>query len=42
VGKFEQNIRAAHPEVIAVFIKPQTAATFGALVQQRYGAAGAR
>jgi divalent metal cation (Fe/Co/Zn/Cd) transporter len=39
VDKLEQHIRAAHPEVITVFIKPQTAATYGKLVQQRYGAA---
>jgi cation diffusion facilitator family transporter len=41
VGKLEQHIRAAHPEAIAVFVKPQTAATYGKLVQQRYGAAAA-
>jgi len=38
VDGLEQHIRAAHPQVIAVFIKPQTATTYGKLVQQRYGA----
>jgi len=38
VDQLEQHIRSAHSEVIAVFIKPQTAARYGKLVQQRYGA----
>jgi cation diffusion facilitator family transporter len=42
VDRLEQHIRAAHREVIVVFIKPQTAATYGKRVQQRYGAADAR
>ena len=33
----EQKIRAAHPEVVTLFVKPQTAARFKAIAQQRYG-----
>jgi cation diffusion facilitator family transporter len=36
VDRLEQHIRAAHPEVIAVFIKPQTAARYRNVLQQRY------
>jgi len=39
VDRLEQHIRTAYPEVIAVFVKPQTAATYGKLVQNRYGTA---
>ena len=41
VDRLEQHIRIAFPEVIAVFIKPQTAATYGKLAQHRYGTARA-
>jgi cation diffusion facilitator family transporter len=41
VSGLEQHIRAAHPEVIAVFIKPQTHASYREVVQERYGDAAA-
>ncbi len=37
VVTIERLIRARHPEVVSLFIKPQTAATFKANVRKRYG-----
>jgi divalent metal cation (Fe/Co/Zn/Cd) transporter len=39
VASLEQRIRATHSEVIALFVKPQTANTFSQSLHQRYGAA---
>jgi hypothetical protein len=36
------QIRAAHPEVIAVFVKPQTAKTYRHIVEKRYGVQAAQ
>ncbi|MGE5525801.1 MAG: cation diffusion facilitator family transporter [Rhodospirillaceae bacterium] len=33
----ERRIRAAHPEVVTVFVKPQTASTFKEVVKERFG-----
>ncbi len=33
----EQRIRAAHPVIIAVFVKPQTAKIFRQRLHERYG-----
>ena len=33
----ERNIRAAHPEIVSVFVNPQTAATFKKAVQENFG-----
>ncbi len=33
----ERRIRATHPEVVTLFVKPQTAATFREGVPQRFG-----
>ena len=33
----ERKIRAAHPEVVTLFVKPQTSKTFGDANQQRFG-----
>jgi cation diffusion facilitator family transporter len=38
VVEIERQIRAAHHEVVTLFIKPQTAAAFRETVQRRYGA----
>jgi divalent metal cation (Fe/Co/Zn/Cd) transporter len=40
IAQLEQHIRAAHPEVIAIFVKPQTASTYGRIAQERYGTGG--
>ena len=37
VVEMEQKIRAAHPEVVSLFIKPQTSAMFKDVVRKRYG-----
>ena len=37
VVEIERQIRAAHPEVVTLFIKPQTAAAFRETVRRRYG-----
>jgi cation diffusion facilitator family transporter len=37
VVQLEQHIRAVHPEVIAIFVKPQTARTYRRIAQERYG-----
>jgi cation diffusion facilitator family transporter len=37
VTRLEQKIRTAHPEVIAVFVKPQTAKSYRNIVEKRYG-----
>jgi cation diffusion facilitator family transporter len=37
VTALESRIRAAHPEVIVVFVKPQTPATFRKARRERYG-----
>jgi cation diffusion facilitator family transporter len=39
VVRLENLIRAAHPEVIALFVKPQTPATFRKVIIERYGIA---
>ena len=40
IVQLEQHIRAAHPAVIAIFVKPQTARTYGRIAQERYGTRG--
>jgi cation diffusion facilitator family transporter len=37
VAEIELQVRAAHPEVVTLFIKPQTADAFKETVHQRYG-----
>ncbi|MEP7296119.1 MAG: cation diffusion facilitator family transporter [Burkholderiales bacterium] len=37
VAEIEQRIRVAHPEVVTLFIKPQTRAGFGETVRRRFG-----
>lgn len=37
VIEIERQIRAAHPEVVTLFIKPQTGASFKETVRRRYG-----
>ena len=37
VVEIERRVRAAHPEVLTLFIKPQTAAAFKETVRRRYG-----
>lgn len=37
VNEIERKLRAAHPEIIALFIKPQTGRSFRRAVQRRYG-----
>jgi cation diffusion facilitator family transporter len=37
VVDIEHKVRAAHPEVLSLFVKPQTARTFKENVQARYG-----
>lgn len=37
VMEIERRIRAAHPEVVTLFVKPQTAAAFKETVRRRYG-----
>lgn len=37
VVEIERQIRAAHPEIVTLFIKPQTAAAFKETVRRRYG-----
>lgn len=39
VTRLEQRIRATYPEVIALFVKPQTAKHFSQSLHQRYGRA---
>ena len=41
VVEIERQIRAAHPEVVTLFIKPQTAAAFKETVRRRFGAEAA-
>jgi cation diffusion facilitator family transporter len=33
----EQQLRAAHPEIVTIFIKPQTGRTYREIVRRRYG-----
>ena len=37
VIEIERKVRAVHPEVVALFVKPQTARTFSETVRQRFG-----
>lgn len=37
VIEIEQKIRAAHPEVVTLFVKPQTAKEFTDTDRRRYG-----
>jgi cation diffusion facilitator family transporter len=37
VVELERRIREAHPEVVTVFVKPQTPGTYQEIVRQRYG-----
>ena len=37
VVEIERQIRAAHPEIVTLFIKPQTAAAFKETIRRRYG-----
>src|SRR5664279_337117 len=37
VMEIERQVRAAHPEVVTLFIKPQTAAAFRETVRRRFG-----
>jgi cation diffusion facilitator family transporter len=37
VIEIERRIRAIHPEVVTLFVKPQTARTFSETVRRRYG-----
>lgn len=37
VVEIERNVRALHPEVVSLFIKPQTSATFKENVRCRFG-----
>ena len=37
VATIEQRIRAAHPEVVSLFVKPQSPQQFEEAVQERYG-----
>ena len=37
VVDIEARIRAAHPEIVTVFVKPQTAKTFRETVRRRFG-----
>ena len=39
VVEIERQIRAAHPEVVTLFIKPQTSAEFKATLRRRFGSA---
>lgn len=41
VVEIERQIRAAHPQVVTLFIKPQTAAAFKETVRRRFGLAPA-
>lgn len=38
VAEIERQVRAAHPEVVALFVKPQTQAQFENAVRTRFGA----
>lgn len=40
VEAIENKVRAAHPEVVALFVKPQTHERFETLVKHRFGDAG--
>ena len=37
VIEIERRVRAVHPEVVALLVKPQTARTFSETVRQRIG-----
>jgi len=37
VQRIEQNVRAAHPNVVALFVKPQTDQAFAESMRKRYG-----
>jgi cation diffusion facilitator family transporter len=37
VANIERNVRAEHPEVVTLFVKPQSDTAFRAAVEQRYG-----
>jgi divalent metal cation (Fe/Co/Zn/Cd) transporter len=37
VIEMERKVRAAHPEVVALFVKPQTCGTFRELMLRRFG-----
>jgi cation diffusion facilitator family transporter len=40
VVELERRIREAHPEVMTVFVKPQTPGTYREIVRERYGEGG--
>jgi len=37
VQRIEENARAAHPNVVALFVKPQTDRAFAESMRRRYG-----
>ena len=40
VGEMERKVRAAHPEVVALFVKPQADKSYREAVRRRYGEPG--
>jgi cation diffusion facilitator family transporter len=42
VTELERRVRAAHPEVVSLFVKPQTAGRYESAIQRRFGAPAAR
>ena len=40
VTELENRIRLKHPEVVAIFVKPQSAERFRETVERRYGVSG--
>jgi hypothetical protein len=37
VIQLEARLKAAHPEIVTIFIKPQTESTYREVVRRRYG-----